>query len=136
MCHTVQGGSEQRLVMKKTKGDFKKGETEQFGQRWDYANVCTRCHTHRNTPFQPTLHDKYKFNFEERVKKVHQIEKFWSEDNSDQKLEKIKERKKEQARSEKTPLSIEDWEIKDDKLVFKKEAFPFDKDKSAFNYKK
>lgn len=136
MCHSAAGGGQFRVVMKNTKGDFKKAETEQYGQRWDYSNVCTRCHTHRNTPFQPTVHDKYKFNFEERVKKVHQIDKYWTPDNQDQKLEKIKERKKEKAKSETTPLIIEDFEAKDDKIEFKKETLPFDPDTKAFHYKK
>jgi len=127
MCHSVAGGSEMRLIMKNSKGKFKKAETEKFGQRWDYANVCTRCHTHKNTPFQPTLHDKYKFNFEERKKKVHQTEKYWSEDNEDQRLEHIKKRKKQTAKSEETALIIEDWKIKKGKLKFKKGTKPFSK---------
>ncbi len=135
MCHSVAGGSEMRLVMKNSKGKFKKAETEKFGQRWDYANVCTRCHTHKNTPFQPTLHDKYKFNFEERKKKVHQTDKFWTEDNEDQRLEHIKKRKKQTAKSEETPLIIEDWEIKKDKLKFKKGTKPFSNKKKKFFYK-
>jgi hypothetical protein len=135
MCHSVAGGSEMRLVMKNSKGKFKKAETEKFGQRWDYANVCTRCHTHKNTPFQPTLHDKYKFNFEERKKKVHQTEKYWSEDNEDQRLEHIKKRTKQTAKSEETPLIIEDWKIKKGKLKFKKGTKPFSKKKKKFNYK-
>lgn len=135
MCHSVAGGSEMRLVMKNTKGKFKKEDTEKFGQRWDYANVCTRCHTHKNTPFQPTLHDKYKFNFEERKKKVHQTDKYWSEDNEDQRLEHIKKRKKQTAKSEETPLIIEDWKVKKGKLRFKKGTKPFSKKKKKFNYK-
>ena len=135
MCHSVAGGSEMRLVMKNSKGKFKKAETEKFGQRWDYANVCTRCHTHKNTPFQPTLHDKYKFNYEERKKKVHQIEKFWNADNEDQRLEHIKKRKKQTAKSEGTPLIIEDWKIKKGKLRFKKGTKPFNKKKKKFVYK-
>ena len=127
MCHSVAGGSEMRLVMKNTKGDFKKAETEKFGQRWDYPNVCTRCHTHPNTPFKPSVHDKYEFNFAERKKKVHPIEKYWNADNEDQKLEKVKDRAKEKAQSEKTPLIIEDFKIKKGKLKFKKGTKPFNK---------
>jgi len=136
MCHSVAGGAQFRVVMKNTKGDFKKADTEKYGQRWDYANVCTRCHTHPNTPFQPTVHDKYKFNFEERKLKVHPTEKYWTEDNQDQKLEKAKDRAKEQAQSEKTPLLIEDFQVKDGKLRFKKDSMPYDKKKKSFNYKK
>ncbi len=131
MCHTVAGGSEIRLIMKNTKGDFKKSDTEKHGQRWDYKNVCKRCHTHDNTPFKPTVHDKYKFNFEDRKKKVHPTEKYWSEDNFDQKLEKIKDRKKETAKSEINPLVIEDWKVKKRKkgykLYFKKSSRPYNR---------
>ena len=113
-----------RVVMKNTKGDFKKADTEKYGQRWDYANVCTRCHTHPNTPFKPSVHDKYKFNFEERKLKVHLATDFYNEDNMDQKLEKVKDRAKEVSQSEKTPLVIEDFKIKKGKLKFKKGTKP------------
>ena len=107
MCHSVAGGAQFRVVMKNTKGDFKKSDIEKYGQRWDYANVCTRCHTHPNTPFKPEVHDKYKFNFEERKLKVHEKDKYWNEDNEDQKMEKVEDRAKEVSQSEKTPLLIE-----------------------------
>ena len=136
MCHSVAGGSQFRIVMKASKGDFKKADIEPYGQRWDYANVCTRCHTHPNTPFQPDVHDKYKFNFEERKKKVHEIDKYWSEDNKDQKLEKVKDRKKETAQSEKTPLTIEDFDVIKGKLKFKKGTKPYNKKSKSFNYQK
>ncbi len=136
MCHSVAGGAQFRIVMKNTKGDFKKAETEKYGQRWDYSNVCTRCHTHKRTPFQPDVHDKYKFNFEERKKKVHQIDKYWNEDNEDQKLEKIKDRKKEEAQSEKTPLIIEDFIVKKGKLRFNKKKMPYNAKDKSFRYKK
>ena len=136
MCHSVAGGSQFRVVMKNTKGDFTKADTEKYGQRWDYANVCTRCHTHKRTPFQPDVHDKYKFDFEERKKKVHQTEKYWSEDNEDQKLEKLDDRKKEKAKSEKTPLVIEDFIVKKDKLLFNKKTLPYNFKKKEFKYQK
>jgi cytochrome c553 len=136
MCHSVAGGSQFRVVMKNTKGDFKKAETEKYGQRWDYANVCTRCHTHKKTPFQPDVHDKYKFDFEERKKKVHDKDKYWNEDNEDQKMEKVKDRKEEVAQSEKTPLVIEDFAVKKGKLLFKGKSMPYNKKKKSFNYKK
>jgi len=136
MCHSVAGGAQFRVVMKNTKGDFTKADAEKYGQRWDYANVCTRCHTHPNTPFLPSVHDKYKFNFEERKLKVHPTEKYWTEDNQDQKLEKAKDRAQEVSQSEKTPLVIEDFAIKKGKLRFKKDSLPYDKKKKSFNYKK
>ena len=136
MCHSVAGGSHFRAVMKASKGKFDKGDTEKYGQRWDYANVCTRCHTHPNTPFKPSVHDKYKFNFEERKLKVHLAADFYNEDNMDQKLEKVKDRAKEVSQSEKTPLVIEDFKIKKGKLKFKKGTKPYNKKKKSFNYKK
>ena len=135
MCHSVAGGAQFRVVMKNTKGDFKKADIEKYGQRWDYANVCTRCHTHPNTPFQPSVHDKYKFNFEERKLKVHPTDKYWTEDNQDQKLEKKEDRAKEVSQSQKTPLVIEDFEVKDGKLKFKKGTKPYDNKKKQFFYK-
>ena len=137
MCHSVAGGSQFRAVMKTSKGNFTKAETEQYGQRWDYANVCTRCHTHKNTPFKPEVHDKYKFNYEERKLKVHKIADYWSEDNADQKLEKKGERAKQIGQTEKTPLLIEDFEISDKgKLKFTKGTKPYNSKKKTFNYKK
>ena len=136
MCHSVAGGSQFRAIMKSSKGDFNKADTEKYGQRWDYANVCTRCHTHPNTPFQPSVHDKYKFNFEERKLKVHKIADFWNEDNADQKLEHVDERAKEQGQTEKTPLVIEDFKIKKGKLKFKKGTKPYNSKKKTFRYKK
>jgi hypothetical protein len=135
MCHSVAGGAQFRVVMKNTKGDFKKADIEKYGQRWDYANVCTRCHTHPNTPFKPEVHDKYKFNFEERKLKVHDKDKYWNEDNMDQKLEKVKDRKKEVAISEKKPLLIEDFAVKKDKLLFKSKSMPYTAKTKTYNYK-
>ncbi|KMP11681.1 hypothetical protein UZ36_03405, partial [Candidatus Nitromaritima sp. SCGC AAA799-C22] len=63
------------------------------------------CHLHPKSPFKPEVDKKYEFNFEEAVKKVHQIDKYWTEDNEDQKLEKVKDRKKQTAKSESTPLA-------------------------------
>ncbi len=137
MCHSVAGGSQFRAVMKSSKGNFTKAEIESYGQRWDYSNACTRCHTHRTTPFKPEVHDKYKFNFEERKLKVHEIADYWNEDNADQKLEKKDERAKEVGQTEKTPLIIEDFEITDKgKLRFIKGTKPYNSKKRTFNYKK
>jgi len=136
MCHSAAGGSHFRAVMTASKGKFDKGDVEKYGQRFDYANVCTRCHTHPKTPFKPDVHDKYKFNFEERKLKVHPIDKYWNDDNRDQKVELLEDRKKEVSQSEKTPLVIEDFEVKDGKLKFKKGTKPYSSKKKAFNYKK
>ncbi|QPJ62196.1 MAG: cytochrome C-554 [Candidatus Nitronauta litoralis] len=131
MCHTVAGGSEIRKVMKNTRGDFAKADTEKHGQRWDYKNVCKRCHLHPKSPFKPSVDPKYEFNFDERVKNVHKIKDYWTEDNIDQKLENLKDRKKEKGKTEETPLIIEDWKIKQKKkgpkLYLKKSTRPYNK---------
>lgn len=136
MCHSVAGGSQFRIVMKASKGKFTKAETENYGQRWDYSNVCTRCHTHSKTPFKPSVHDKYKFNFEERKSKVHPVADYWNEDNIDQKLKHIKDRKKEVAKSEKVPLLVEDFKIRKGRLRFNKKTMPYNKKGKSFRYKK
>ena len=51
-------------------------------------------------------------------------------------LKKLKDRKKEVAQSEKTPLVIEDFAVKKGKLLFKGKSMPYNKKKKSFNYKK
>ena len=53
----------------------------------------------------------------------------------DQELEKVKDRAKQVSQSEKTPLVIEDFKVKDGKLKFKKGTKPYNKKKKTFNYK-
>lgn len=127
MCHSVKGGAQFRAFMKKTEGKFKRTEVEAYGMRYDLANVCHRCHEHRNTPFQPSLDPKYKFNFEERKKKVHDYKKYYNKDNKDQ----THEIDHKQGLTEKKNLVIEDWDVVDGKLRFK--ALPMHKGK--FFYK-
>lgn len=124
MCHSVNGGALFRVIMKEEKEKFKRVSTEAVGQRFDYENVCKRCHEHPNTPFQPSLDPKYKFNYEERKKKVHDFQKFYNEDNKDQLLTKDKNGVSVHApgNTEKNPLPIENWKIVDGK--FKKKVWP------------
>ncbi|MGV7222111.1 MAG: cytochrome c family protein [Nitrospinales bacterium] len=136
MCHSAAGGAQFRVVMKNTKGDFKKAETEKYGQRWDYANVCTRCHNHPQNPFNEKVDKKYAFDYEAKKGQVHDIAKFWNEDNEDQKLEKVEDRAKEKSKSEETPLVIENFSVKDGKLKFKKGTKPYSTKKKTFNYQK
>lgn len=115
MCHSVRGGSQFRMLMKNTEGDFTSAQAEKLNKRYDNntGNVCKRCHEHQNTPFQPSLDDKYKFNFEERKKKVHNIEKYRNADNKDQVIEKRKDRlTKDPGVTYTKNLVIEQWVIK------------------------
>lgn len=123
MCHSVRGGSQFRILMRNTKGDFTSAQAEKLSKRYDNntGNVCKRCHEHPNTPFQPSLDPKYKFNFEERRKKVHNYKKYVTVDNKDQLLNKRKDRlTKDPGVTYKKFLVIENWVIKDGRVKFKK----------------
>ena len=48
----------------------------------------------------------------------------------------MKDRKKEKAQSEKTPLVIEDFKVVKGKLKFKKGTKPYSKNTKSFNYQK
>ncbi len=69
------------------------------------------------------------------MKKVHKIDKYWNEDNMDQELEKLEERKEETAVSEEKPLKIEDFIVKKGKLRFSRKSMPYNYRKRTFNYK-
>lgn len=122
MCHSVMGGSMFRVVMNKRADDFKRDEMEGYGQRFDYENVCKRCHEHPNTPFQPSVDPKYKFNFEERKKKVHDYKKYITKDNEGEIIRKDDKGLSIHCcgKTEKNPLPIEQWKIsKKGKLIEK-----------------
>lgn len=135
MCHSAAGGGQFRVVMKNTKGDFKKAETEKYGQRWDYENVCSRCHNHPKSP-----HGDGKLDFAKAVGTVHPIDKYFNEDNTDQNIVKdgkVKDRAKEKSKSEEKGLRIEDWKFKKSgKLKFSKGTRPYSSKKKKFYYKK
>jgi hypothetical protein len=127
MCHTVRGGSQVRAFMKKTKGKFKRVKIEQWGARYDYANVCKRCHLHPKSPHKPSIDPKYRFNYRVRKRNIHDYEKYYNESNKDQVYsrgakEKVKEkgRKADIGVTERFPLMIEDWDIVEGAIRFKK----------------
>lgn len=127
MCHSVAGGSQFRVVMKNTKGDFKKGDIEKYGLRWDYKNVCNRCHGHKQNP-----HKGEKADLEAALANIHPFSKFITEDNADQNIVKdgkVKDREKEKSLSEEKGVVVENWKIHKGKLRFLKGG-------RAFNYKK
>ena len=139
MCHAAAGGAQFRVVMKNTKGDFKKSDIEKYGLRWDYANACTRCHNHPKNPHNEKLDAKYKFDYAAKKGVVHPIEKYFNEDNADQNIVadgKVKDRAKEEAISQKKELRVEDWEFKKGKLKFSKGTRPYSSKKKKIKYKK
>lgn len=136
VCHTVNGGAMIRVIMKEKKEKYTRTEVEAVGQRYDYENVCKRCHAHPNTPFPPSLNPKYRFNYEARKKNVHNYEEFINDDNRDQQIEKDDEGKSLHGvgDTEKNPLPIEQWKIVDGKL--KTQVWPaWDKEKKQIAWK-
>lgn len=134
MCHSAAGGAQFRVVMKNSKGDFKKPETEKYGQRWDYENVCTRCHGHPKSP-----HGKSKLDYAKAKATLHPPDEYYNEDNEDQNIikdGKVKDRAKTKAKSEEKDLRIEDWDFKKGKLKFAKGTRPYSSKKKKFYYKK
>ncbi|MFQ5900273.1 MAG: multiheme c-type cytochrome, partial [Thermodesulfobacteriota bacterium] len=129
MCHSARGGSRFRAVMKIVKpvGSFSSATAEKYGKRYDNwtGNVCKRCHEHENTPFQPSIDPKYKFNFKERMKKVHEIQKFTNDDNKDQLIEGRKGHEtKDPGATQEKGLVIEQWTIVGGKVKFKDGTLP------------
>ncbi|CAI2718217.1 Putative Cytochrome c-554 (Modular protein) [Nitrospina watsonii] len=135
MCHSVAGGSQFRVVMKNTKGDFKKSDIEKYGKRWDYKNVCNRCHGHNQSP-----HKGDKMDAEKALgtAAIHDWKKYLSEDNADQDIVKdgkVKDREKETAVSQEKSIVIENWKIHKGKLRFLKDGRAYDYRKDKVFYK-
>lgn len=136
MCHSVAGGSQFRVVMKNTKGDFKKADIEKYGKRWDYKNVCSRCHGHARNP-----HKGKKLDIDKALGSaaIHDWKKYLSEDNADQNIVKdgkVTQRAKETAKSQQTPIVIENWKIYKGKLRWLKGGRAYDYRKGQILYQK
>ena len=84
MCHTVRGGNQVRVVMKQRGGKFSRKKIEQWGARYDYENVCCRCHLHRKSPHKVSVDSKYRFNYKERSEHIHDYEKYYDDFNKPQ----------------------------------------------------
>ncbi len=84
MCHNVRGGNQARAFMKKTKGKFRRSRIEAWGARYDYENVCKRCHGHPKSPHKARLNRKYSFNYETRKLHVHDYADYYNEYNESQ----------------------------------------------------
>jgi hypothetical protein len=84
MCHTVRGGNQARAFMKKTNGKFRRSKIEAWGARYDYENVCKRCHGHPKSPHKIRIDRKYWFNYETRKLHVHDYADYYNEYNESQ----------------------------------------------------
>lgn len=70
MCHGP--GELYREIHKSRRGQLERAELITAGQRYASVDpsVCTSCHEHEDTPFQPEVDDKYVFDPPERLTKV------------------------------------------------------------------
>jgi hypothetical protein len=84
MCHTVRGGNQARAFMKRTKGKFRRSRIESWGARYDYENVCKRCHGHPKSPHKIRIDRKYRFDYETRKAHVHDYADYYNEYNESQ----------------------------------------------------
>lgn len=68
MCHGP--GSEYRALHREKLLKFTIAEAKAAGQLFGSldVSVCKRCHEHKDTPFQPEVNEKYRFNLEEALK--------------------------------------------------------------------
>jgi len=68
VCHGA--GSEFRNLHKEKTTKFTREEAKALGQTFGSldASVCKKCHEHKDTPFQPEIDQKYKFNHQEALK--------------------------------------------------------------------
>ena len=70
-CEACHGpGSEYRTIHKSKRTEFKRDEVKAVGQTYGSENdqVCRNCHEHKDTPMQPSIDEKYKFDWKERLK--------------------------------------------------------------------
>ena len=77
MCHGP--GSEYRKIHKQKHTGFTREEVMTAGQTYGSTDtkVCRRCHEHEDTPMQPKVDDKYKFDLEERLKNTRSYHKHY-----------------------------------------------------------
>jgi hypothetical protein len=108
MCHTARGGNQARVIMKKSGGKFKRSQIEQWGLRYDYDNVCRRCHGHRKSP-----HPGRAVNYRTQRGSYHDLEKYVGKD-------KAGEARPEHGKgvTEDHPLMLEDWDIAEGGILF------------------
>ncbi len=84
MCHMVRGGNQAMVIMKKTKGKFRRSKIESWGVRYDYENVCKRCHEHPKSPHKTSIDRKYRFDYETRKTNIHDYADYYNEYNESQ----------------------------------------------------
>lgn len=68
MCHGP--GSEYKKLHEEKLSSFSPQEAMAAGQIYGSRAqaVCTACHTHEDSPFQESVHEKYKFDWQEALK--------------------------------------------------------------------
>ncbi|MDT8316638.1 MAG: cytochrome c family protein [bacterium] len=69
-CESCHGpGGKYRILHGKKPRTFTRRETMELGQVYAStdSSVCTKCHGHADSPFQPSVHEKYRFNTEKAL---------------------------------------------------------------------
>lgn len=79
MCHGP--GSDYKVLHDTNADNLSAEETKAAGQRYgsEDINVCTACHTHKDSPFQEAVHEKYRFDWKAALEKrrtYHQPQSF------------------------------------------------------------
>lgn len=72
-CESCHGAGEKyRLLHGKKPRTFKRKETRKLGQVYSSIeqSVCKKCHGHPDSPFKPSVHKKYDFNWKEGLKRT------------------------------------------------------------------
>lgn len=72
-CESCHGaGGKYRILHGKKPRTFTRSEAKERGQIYSSTDsaICERCHGHPDSPFQPSVHKKYSFDFKEELKKT------------------------------------------------------------------
>ena len=70
-CESCHGpGGKYRILHGKKPRTFKRSETRKLGQVYSSIEpaVCKSCHEHPDSPFQSSVHEKYRFDFKKGLK--------------------------------------------------------------------
>ncbi len=69
-CESCHGpGGKYRILHGKKPRTFTRSETRKLGQVYSSIepSVCKSCHEHQDSPFQPSVHKKYRFDFKKAL---------------------------------------------------------------------
>lgn len=79
-CESCHGpGGKYRILHGKKPRTFKRSETKKLGQVYSSIepSICRRCHEHPDSPFQPSVHKKYRFDFKKALTKTSNFHNYY-----------------------------------------------------------